>query len=54
MKKITDQIENKTNLDEEYVVNGEGCSDDCPYHYSWTSESLGCGWRYTAFLSTER
>ena len=51
MKKITDQIENKTNLEEEYVVNGEGCLDDCPHHYSWMWENLGCGWRYTAFIT---
>lgn len=54
MKKITDQIEDKANLSEEYVVNGEGCSDDCPHHNSWVSESLGCGWVGSAFITSEK
>lgn len=49
MKKITETIVTEKKVDEEYVVNGEGCLDDCP-KTSWVNEIIGCG-QPSAFLS---
>lgn len=40
MEKITEAIATENRSDEEYVVNGEGCQNDC--HVSWQSEAMGC------------
>lgn len=42
MKKITENIITEEKAEEEYVVNGEGCLNDCP-KTSWVSPDLGCG-----------
>lgn len=39
MKKITDVIV-EAESNEEYVVHGEGCTNDC--QLSWQSEAMGC------------
>ncbi len=40
MEKITEAIVTEEELNEEYVVNGEGCLNDC--RRSWQTESMGC------------
>jgi hypothetical protein len=50
MKKITDVIATENEEKENYVVNGEGCLDDCKV--SWQSSAMGCG--HNAWLSSER
>ncbi len=40
MKEIRDiELENKKVSEEEFVVNGEGCLDDCPTLSSWITDS---------------
>lgn len=51
MNKITEKIVEK---EDEYVVNGEGCTDDCPHHSSWVSDKIGCGWNNTPFITSKR
>ena len=50
MKKITDVIVTENVSDEELVVNGEGCLDDCKR--SWQSEDMGC--KPNAWISTKK
>lgn len=40
MEKMTEVIVTEKELDEEYVVNGEGCQNDC--YISWQSSQMGC------------
>ena len=40
MKKITDVIASENEEKENYVVNGEGCLNDCKR--SWQSDAMGC------------
>ncbi len=51
MEKMTEDIViDQNKLDEEYVVNGEGCHNDC--HIAWQSEAMGCkpnAWWTTKF-----
>lgn len=48
-----EKMQDKTD-EEEIVVYGEGCLNDCPHPHSWTSSALGCGTTYNAFISKKR
>lgn len=57
MERIKNQELDKKQLEieeEKMVVYGEGCSNDCPHHHSWTSASIGCGTTHDAFISKKR
>ncbi len=58
MKEIKDlKLDNKLS-EEEFVVNGEGCLDDCPKLSSWmpnaTVAQVKCNNKGTPFISKKR